>query len=220
MKRSLRRLAFLGLLALGASSAGAQVLFNMTYNPSELKLTITPTSANAGGNLPAGNTVFPMAYGMLFKNFFTTYPTGNTSQSGEVSTSLITGGLKAQTQSDPSASFNTVWDDGANGRGLSLLAFSSATSTMNPSSQAFNSGNSLTITFTSGIQNFMPTSGFSGAVNVFNDASSQSGGYDIGTYSYSVVPEPSTYAAIAGALGLGYAIYRRRRQAAATPATA
>jgi hypothetical protein len=37
----------------------------------------------------------------------------------------------------------------------------------------------------------------------------------IGTYSYSVVPEPSTYAAIAGALGLGYAVYRRRRQAAA-----
>jgi hypothetical protein len=37
---------------------------------------------------------------------------------------------------------------------------------------------------------------------------------NLGTYSYSVVPEPSTYAAIAGALGLGYAVYRRRRQAA------
>jgi len=218
MNRSLRTLALLGLFALGASSAGAQKLFDVTYNPSQLKLVITPTSANPGGNLPAGNTVFPMGYGMLFKNLFTAYPTGNTSQSGEVSTSSILGGLKAQTQSDSSASFNSVWDDGANGRGLNLLAFSSATMTMNPTSQAFNSGNSLTITFTSAIQNFMPTSAFSGTVNVFNDASSLSGGYDIGTYSYSVVPEPSTYAAIAGALGLAYAVYRRRRQAAAATA--
>jgi hypothetical protein len=36
----------------------------------------------------------------------------------------------------------------------------------------------------------------------------------IGTYEISVVPEPSTYAAIAGGLGLAAAVIHRRRQRA------
>ncbi|MFZ9747382.1 MAG: PEP-CTERM sorting domain-containing protein, partial [Opitutaceae bacterium] len=36
--------------------------------------------------------------------------------------------------------------------------------------------------------------------------------YTIGTYTISVVPEPSTYAAIAGGLGLAAAVIHRRRQ--------
>lgn len=35
---------------------------------------------------------------------------------------------------------------------------------------------------------------------------------DTQTFSFSVVPEPSTYAAIAGALALAFVVYRRRRQ--------
>ncbi|MFZ9745843.1 MAG: PEP-CTERM sorting domain-containing protein, partial [Opitutaceae bacterium] len=60
-------------------------------------------------------------------------------------------------------------------------------------------------------------SSFTGGT-VFVQNQSPYSSVDIGTYTYSVVPEPSTYAAIAGALGLGYAVYRRRRQAAATAA--
>jgi hypothetical protein len=59
----------------------------------------------------------------------------------------------------------------------------------------------------------MPANSFSGGtVSAFTMGGTEQ---SLGTYSYSVVPEPSTYAAIAGALGLGYAVYRRRRQAAA-----
>jgi hypothetical protein len=60
----------------------------------------------------------------------------------------------------------------------------------------------------------MRTQSFTGGISVF-DNGAYGTEYSIGTYTYSVVPEPSTYAAIAGALGLGYAVYRRRRQAAA-----
>jgi hypothetical protein len=218
MNRSLRTLALLGLLALGASSAGAQKLFDVTYNPSQLTLVITPTSANPGGNLPAGNTFIPVGYEMLFKNFFTQHPAGAISGSGDLLNSSILGGIKPQTQSIPSAAFDAAFDDGSSGRGLTLLGFYQSTMTLNPNSQAFSTASYLTITFTSAMNQYMPTAGFSGTVNVFNDASSLAGGYDIGTYSYSVVPEPSTYAAIAGALGLAYAVYRRRRQAAAATA--
>jgi len=219
MNRSLRTLALLGLFALGASSAGAQKLFDVTYNPSQLKLVITPTNANPSG-LPQGNSVFPVGYEMLFKNFFTVSPTQMVSGTGALSTTSIEGGIKPMTQSDSSASFDAAFDQSSSGRGLSLLGFYDSDMTLNPSSQAFRTDSSLTINFTSAMANYnyMPTAGFSGTVNVFNDASSLSGGYDIGTYSYSVVPEPSTYAAIAGALGLAYAVYRRRRQAAAATA--
>jgi hypothetical protein len=36
----------------------------------------------------------------------------------------------------------------------------------------------------------------------------------LGTYTLTVVPEPSTYAAIAGGLGLAAAVIHRRRQRA------
>ena len=74
----------------------------------------------------------------------------------------------------------------------------------------------LTITFASSVNPFMRSSAYNGGtVSIFDNSNPFGAEYTIGTYNYSVVPEPSTYAAIAGALGLAYAVYRRRRQAAA-----
>jgi hypothetical protein len=71
----------------------------------------------------------------------------------------------------------------------------------------------MVITFESSFSSKLPSASLTGgAVYAISESLSE---VVIGTYSYSVVPEPSTYAAIAGALGLGYAVYRRRRQAAA-----
>ncbi|MBM3843393.1 MAG: PEP-CTERM sorting domain-containing protein [Verrucomicrobia bacterium] len=224
MNRPLRRLAALGLLGLGASTAGAQTfpkLFDVTYEASNLTLTITPTSNAASGNLPDGTTSYPMGAGVLFKNFFTSYPTSIVGQGGRL-VATVGGGLRASTQSTD-ALLSSVYDQGLNTSGLTVLNDSvfGATFSLTKSDDApaaFNTANSITITFTS-----------SSASQYFSTTSSANAGYvnvglgngvDIGSYSYtySAVPEPSTYAAIAGALGLGYAVYRRRRQAAAATA--
>lgn len=222
MNRSFRRWATLGLLGLGASTASAQTypkLFDVTYEASNLTLTITPTSNAASGNLPDGTSSYSMGVGVVFKNLFTAYPTNIVGQGGGV-LATVDGGLRASTQST-NALLSSVYDQGLNTSGLSVLndsvvgaTFSFTKSDSAPA--AFNTANSITITFTS-----------SAASQYFSTTSSPNAGYvnvdlapgvDIGSYSYtySAVPEPSTYAAIAGALGLAFAVYRRRRQAAAT----
>ncbi|MFZ9747720.1 MAG: hypothetical protein ACO3G4_13930, partial [Opitutaceae bacterium] len=77
MNRSLRRLALLGLLALGVSSAGAQTfptLFNVTYQPSNLTLTITPTANAASGNLPSGTSSYSLGFGVRLTDLFLSSP--------------------------------------------------------------------------------------------------------------------------------------------------
>lgn len=226
MNRPLRRLAALGLLGLGASTAGAQTfpkLFDVTYEASNLTLTITPTSNAASGNLPDGTSTYSMGAGVLFTNLFSA-PPASLVGTGGVLMATVQDGLRASIQSH-NVLLSSVYDQGSGARGLIVLndsifgATFSFTKSETPSA-AFNTVNSITITFTSSAasQYFSTTSSANaGYVNVGLGA-----GVDIGSYSYtySAVPEPSTYAAIAGALGLGYAVYRRRRQATAavTPA--
>jgi hypothetical protein len=223
MNRSLRHLALLGLLVLGASTAGAQVLFNLTYNPSELKLVVTPTGNTASGSL--SSKVFLAEYGVLFSGFFAqdpgAYPSGILAQNYQVPTQSIANGFAAA--STPSVPMNVVYSDIVNRVDLNVSSNTAGAMTFASSGASFvnSSSNPLTITFASSVNPFMRTSSFTGgAVSVFDNSTPYGNEYTIGTYNYSVVPEPSTYAAIAGALGLGYAVYRRRRQAAAAAATA
>jgi hypothetical protein len=239
MNRSLRRLALLGLLTLGASGAGAQTfptLFNITYTPSNLTLTITPTSNAASGNLPSGISSYSLGTGVRFTDLFIS----SASALVDPGTGMLAGtipsgsGLKATVQRLGSAvgnDFTTVSNalldhaydqlDG-NGRGLEILSMGQGHMYFDKSDNttpAFNSSNTLTITFTSSTASqYLRASSIPGVAGYVNVGLGS--GIDIGTYTYSVVPEPSTYAAIAGALGLGYAVYRRRRQAAAATAAA
>jgi len=219
MNRSLRRLALLGLLALGASSAGAQVLFNMTYNPSELKLTITPTANTASGSL-SGKT-FLAEYGVFFGSFFSADPSSIANPTGTLPTSSVLNSFSPSSNS--AATMNMVYNDTVSVTDLNISSGTAGGFTIASSGASFvNSGSGpLTITFSSSMSSYLKTQSFTGGgVSVFDNGTPFGAEYSIGTYNYSVVPEPSTYAAIAGALGLGYAVYRRRRQAAAAAATA
>jgi hypothetical protein len=213
MNRSLRNLALLGLLALGVSSAGAQnVLFNVSYNPTNLKLTITPTNASATGAF-SGITFLP-EYGVNLDSFF---PSGSNLTPNIAVPGTITGSIRAT--SHTGSSLNAVYVDSADPRDLNLATLSSGTMTFASTGPAFVNPVStpgtqpMVITFESSFSSKLPSASLTGgAVYAISESLSE---VVIGTYSYSVVPEPSTYAAIAGALGLGYAVYRRRRQAAA-----
>lgn len=221
MSRSLRRLALLGLLAIGASSAGGQtpssnVLFHVTYNPSELTLVITPLSGT-----PAANATVNLAEGFYLKDLFSRNLVAGTEYDlndlWRLRSYTPSGGLVLSASSTPSFTFAYA-DDGPN---LNLAPNAgSTTGTYTVSNQAlFSTSSSLTLDFgttqaNSGISSAFQNSSFTGGT-VFVQNTSPYGSVDIGTYTYSVVPEPSTYAAIAGALGLGYAVYRRRRQASA-----
>lgn len=216
MNRSLRNLALLGLLALGASTAGAQnLLFNLTYNPSQYSLVITPTSAAASGSL-SGLTFLP-EYGVLFNSLFSSTPAAILPNDYRLPTSSVTGGIASTAGSG--TAMNNVYSDSVDPRDLNVASLASGTMTFGSATTAFTSSPSaLTITFSSSVDPFMRTSSLNGGlVSAFSSVGTE---YSIGTYNYSVVPEPSTYAAIAGALGLAYAVYRRRRQAAAAAATA
>ena len=213
MNRSLRNLALLGLLALGASTAVAQsnVLFNVTYDPTSLRLTFTPTG-NAvtwsGGS--SGSTITStVGAGIYFENFFTGKPPSDGLL--QFASTHVSGGLQGSVASS-SNPLNAGFEDG-------LVALNIARSSNTAQALNFNYGQAaftstpLVIEFSSAVEAYMKTApAFSGSsVSVFEGNNT----YVLGTYTYSAVPEPSTYAAIAGALGLGYAVYRRRRQAAA-----
>jgi hypothetical protein len=211
MNRSLRRLAVLGLFALGASSAGAQELFNLQYNPSARTLQITPTSAAV--NSSARSSTYRAEYGLLFGSLFVTAPSSSIlTFDGKLPTDSIVGGIVSSSGSGTLMS--TAYPDPVLPRDLNIQSLSAGTMSFG-SGTAFLQSSPVTLTFSTSLANstYMPANSFSGGtVSAFTMGGTEQ---SLGTYSYSVVPEPSTYAAIAGALGLGYAVYRRRRQAAA-----
>jgi hypothetical protein len=215
MNRSLRNLALLGLFAVGVSSAGAQsnVLFNLQYTPSTRTLEIIPQSG-AVYAAQQGPT-FRSEYGLLFNSFFVEPPPSSILVEGyRLPTDSVSGGLLSTFATG--APLSSSFPDAVEPRDLNIQSVNPGTMTFG-AQPAFTSS-TLTITFSSALANstYMPTSSFSGGVvsGFLMSGTEQS----LGTYTYSVVPEPSTYAAIAGALGLAYAVYRRRRQAAAATA--
>jgi hypothetical protein len=227
MNHSFRRWAILGLLGLGASSAGAQTsLLNVNYNAATRTLSFTATTAKPGGELPTNITVpVPSGNGLLLEQFFAQNYSGSGLGGSVPFISTSGSGIKAFSSSEnptwvnPSDAFNSPYDDLNGTRGLMLLSWGGSTLNFSTAQQAFDNTSTLSFTFGENAVPPLRTESYVGMINVLASSGTS---YDIGTYSYtySAVPEPSTYAAIAGALGLGYAVYRRRRQAAAavTPA--
>jgi hypothetical protein len=224
MQLSLSRLALFGLLALGAGTAGAQtnVLFNVTYDPTSLRLTFTPTGnvvTWTGGS--SGSVInSTVGAGIYFENFFSSAPPAGLN--GSLVTTHVSGGLQGSIASSSDALVNPF--EGGDALNLTRSGLNSGQALNFNFDQAAFTAQPLVIEFASEVEAFMKTSpAFSGGlVSVFATTAIAPQGEIIvlGSYAYSAVPEPSTYAAIAGALGLGYAFYRRRRQAAAAAAAA
>ncbi|MFM9090808.1 MAG: PEP-CTERM sorting domain-containing protein, partial [Verrucomicrobiota bacterium] len=216
MNRSLRNLALLGLLALGVSTAGAQTagpLFNVSYNSTNYQLTITPTNASASGAI-SGITFLP-EYGVNLDSFF---PVGANLTANSALPGTISGSIRATSHSG--SAMNAAYVDSIDPRDLNLTTLGQGSMTFASTGPAFvnnvttNPTAPMIITFESSFSSKLPLAGFTGgSVYAISSANTE---VTIGTYTYSVVPEPSTYAAIAGALGLAYAVYRRRQAAAAT----
>ena len=162
---------------------------------------------------------FLAEYGVFFATFFGQNTTPVLGAGGVVPTSLVTGGFRAASNS--LSEMNQVNSDIDFPRDLVINRGTTANMTFTNSSAAFvNTTGPLTITFTNDVGGYMRSQSYVGDVFIVDNVTPYGNLESIGTYSYSVVPEPSTYAAIAGALGLGYAVYRRRRQAAAVTAAA
>jgi hypothetical protein len=116
--------------------------------------------------------------------------------------------------------------------GKNLVLFSTATPAFDLAEFTFfkqDSENSITINFSSSLtaSSQFPLTLSGGPYYVYSGRNENfSGGFPgedyssfLGTYTITVVPEPSTYAAIAGGLGLVAAVLHRRRQRARATAT-
>jgi len=203
-------------VALLAVRVQAQVLFNVTANPDAGTVTI---AAAPGASITIPQT-FPNglssgADGFTLINLFAnTYVPGASVgiQSGSLSISNGTESFALEGQ--PSVGAISTPETGVNNFGLNFDLFT-----------ALNNEFSLTrgsiITFSGAITfdsfsaftaaSFDPsfqTRVYGGLNNAYDGASF------LGTYTLTVVPEPSTYAAIAGGLGLAAAVIHRRRQRA------
>lgn len=190
-----RVLALLAL-ALAAPAAWAQIIVVNVYNPAAV--TFTPTGANAAANSTGISTNFAVRFG----GFFTT---GQTNQDFPAITDTLftTGGTH---------NLDIFMVRGAAGTSTLVLRTTGNTAQFfSTSSPAFTGA--ATIDFTSAAT-ALPTAGTTG--NIYD----YTGTTVVGTYSvvsYSAVPEPGTYAALAGGAALlaaGVIRTRRRRQPA------
>jgi hypothetical protein len=221
----------LGLLA--TAKLGGQVLFEVTFNPELGELNVrstgnTPISlsgkfvANGGG---INDTLNTFSDGITLTNLFKTGPdfsgtmiSGTSSLSATVNGSPVLFGF-GDIPFEIAPGGAEVPGIVNNGRHLAIYSGTE-------DSQLFNAGTLLfaqngTITFQVGV-NYVPPvfeigNNYVGPTNVYAGShygSTYSADSILGTYSFSVVPEPSTYAAIAGGLGLAAAVLHRRRQRA------
>jgi hypothetical protein len=210
------------------------VLFSVEFNNSTNLVTITGTGSGATTNLPGDlNSYFN---GITLLNFFSV-DTGQTW--GEFGPSL---GNEARTLSisigsnsdylDPISVETNISTPGAH-----LLSFGDAQTQLynynlgqnlvllGTSNPGFSYGSGIVTFSFSGLveivysgtrditNNSSPGIGFQGPLYVYAGANSAANGDAfLGTYTITVVPEPSTYAAIAGGLGLVAAVLHRRRQ--------
>jgi hypothetical protein len=214
----MKHFALVGFLAaLLTVKAEAQNIFSVTADPGTGIITISPASSASitlPGNFPTGITSIQ---GLTLLNLFVlTYEPDftsdyNLSLLGDSTTNNLQPALSVGPLQNPGSVTNA-------GRNLDLF--------YNPQSEVdtgIGIGPGKVISF-SGVMTITLSTAFTeasfaglalGPKNVYagtNDA--YSGDSFLGTYTLTVVPEPSTYAAIAGGLGLAAAVIHRRRQRA------
>jgi hypothetical protein len=227
----------LGLLAtakLGAQAAGLQttpVLFNVTFDNSSLEVTIRATGENALTPTGIPDNLNNSLVGMTFINFFSSEVEGTAGEIVGERTLAIKVGDSEYSPIDPYQIFSN--DPGIQQPGTNLVALN--TTRYNPGQNlaigsfaelpwsggtiTFLADSTLTFKYTAQrtiTNNSEPTgvnATFDGPLYIYagyNNA--YNGNSFLGTYTLTVVPEPSTYAAIAGGLGLAAAVLHRRRR--------
>ena len=227
----------MGLLATAKLGGQVPVLFNVSYDLNAGEVTITATgqsplslagkfsSDDPAGSIPSGLSTF--IDGITLTNLFQyDFNSASTTISG-------TSSLSARiNNSEPflfgygtvpfEVSTGNLTISGIENGGLNLSIFSRS-----EDNKFFNSGplvlsaNGSFVLSTGSAQlvfpNFSNPQGvnYTGPLNVYAGYNDSYGGASLlGTYTITVVPEPSTYAAIAGGLGLVAAVLHRRRQRA------
>ncbi len=214
----MKQFAFLGFfVALLMVRVEAQVLFNVTANPETGTVTI---AAAPGASITIPQT-FPNglssgADGFTLINLFVnTYVPGASVgiQSGGL-LSISNGTEIFALEGQPSVGAISTPEGGVNNFGINFDLFTAINNEI-----SLTRGSTITFTGSIVFENFstftaasfdpsFQTRVYGGLNNAYDGASF------LGTYTISVVPEPSTYAAIAGGLGLAAAVIHRRRQRA------
>ncbi len=256
----MKQFALVGFLAaLLATQLEAQVLFNVTVDPSLGKVVITATSESVTNpfdkfsSTATQNRPPRLSDGILLTNFFLLGAEQNLAVGAEINPTTSTGILAnlrpnsqysdldnpTYTATGPTfaAAFNdyysnrTLGDPDAASKATDLALYTFAA----PLNQSYVRFTTTERAFSGEITLQFPSSDYvsalrtSGGGNVVYgnflgyegvdsrgvlSGSNQYGEVVLGTYTISVVPEPSTYAAIAGGLGLAAAVIHRRRQRA------
>jgi hypothetical protein len=213
------------------------VLFTVVFDNSKKQVTITGTGVESAQIRFTGNsgtvptTLDTYNGGLTLINFFDQEPLGGVGNIiGARTLSVSVGGSPSLLDpfevvsalntgiSNPGIDLTGLSQQNYNpGQNLWLASFDNLA--LSPTGR-LTIENETTVTFPYSQQrnetnNYDPQFNFAGPLYVYAGYNNAFNGDSfLGTYTISVVPEPSTYAAIAGGLGLAAAVIHRRRQRA------
>ena len=232
LRTSLLAAALSGVLA---STASAQLIVNGGFEAQPFNTTVTATTTpNAGGitgwtvATTSSTTEFQIVNGTSGGGFgFPAPVAGSFYLSINGGESSVTGRLYQDFTTTIGATYSVAFSAGlAGATGSQQIGLQADVYNVVSGSTSGGSLGTTSATTTSGTAGFFSPSAFSFTATgvtsrlMFADISAGTNGVDVvlDNVSVSAIPEPSTYAAIAGAAMLGLAVWQRRKPTAA-PAT-